>query len=60
MLLSYDDTNPPSSNSTALAFNVTSQDTTYTLTVSNKNSNTSLGLVVVTFRVPSCYSLNYE
>ena len=73
MSVGYDDTNPPSSNSTSLGFTLTKKsaattagsqqlgDTlTYTASVQNKNQNQSLGLTVLVLRIPSCYSMNFE
>jgi hypothetical protein len=70
--VNYDDTNPPSSNNTALGFTLTrsppattsggqiGSTLTYTATVSNKLSNRTLGLTVVIIRIPSCYTMNFE
>ncbi len=74
MRLDYDDTNPPSSNTTSLGFTLTKSTATlnnvnggqigtpvtYTVEVRNKAVNASMGLVVIVFRVPSCYQMNYE
>ncbi len=66
MSVTYDDTNPPQTNNTVLGFTIerstvnynNSNVTTYNVSVTNKRSNTSTGLVIIDFRVPSCYQLS--
>jgi hypothetical protein len=65
MSVVYDDTNPISSNTTALGFTIdrntpnnTNNVTTYRVSVKNSNTNSSMGLVIMDLRVPSCYQLS--
>ena len=65
MSVIYDDTDPISKNDTALGFtidrntpNTTSNVTTYAVTVTNSKTNSSMGLVIIDLRVPSCYQLS--
>jgi hypothetical protein len=65
MSVVYDDTDPISKNDTALGFtidrntpNTTSNVTTYAVTVTNSKTNSSMGLVIIDLRVPSCYQLS--
>ena len=66
MSVAYDDTQPKNNTNSSLGFtvervNVSNGDlASYTFTLTNKNDTNGLGLIVVVFRPPSCYQLNFD